>query len=526
MENNQACKVNINPKSRTENSARNTVIALTARVFAIVLGFGTRIMFTHTLSEAYVGVNGLFTNILNVLSITDLGINSAIIYGLYQPVSQKNYEKQKALLQIYKRFYRFFAVAIFLIGLLLIPFMDILIKEKPSGENIVLIYLIYLLNCSMSYLLVYKKSLIDAHQLNYIGVLYQTFAIVLQNVLQIIILFTTKNFILFSLAMLACMIINNVSVSAHANKLFPYIKEKNNLILPKEEQLELYQTVKAMVMHKIGNVIVNNTANLLLSAMVGIIAVGIYSNYYLVIGSVRQVLIQMFQGITSSVGNLRVEESKERIVKIFYVTFFICQWLFGWTTICLYGLLTPFVELSFGKQYVFSNVICFVLCLGFYFNGMRQATLVFKDSFGQFWTDRYKAVVEVIINLIVSVVLGYWFGAVGIFMGMIISTLTTSFWVEPYMLFKYNLKEPLKFYFIKYFKYAIITGAAWYITDLMCQIIQGSIWRQLIVRFMICLIVPNIIFLLTNFKSMEWQFLWDKLGKIMNIKMKTESTDE
>lgn len=526
MENNQVYELNIDSKSRTENSARNTAIALFARIVAIVLGFVTRIIFTHTLNEAYVGVNGLFTNILNVLSITELGISSAIIYGLYQPISQKDYEKQKSLLHTYKHFYRVFAGAIFLIGLLLIPFMDVLIKEKPVGENLVLLYLIYLINCSMSYLLVYKKSLIDAYQLNYIGVLYQTLSIVLQNIIQIIILLTTGNFMVFVLSMLACTIFNNISVSAHANRLFPYLKEKNVQPLAKEEKSELYQTVKAMVMHKIGNVVVNNTANLVLSAMVGIITVGIYSNYYLIIGSIRQVLNQMFQGITASVGNLRVEESKDRILKVFYVIFFICQWLFGWATICLYELLSPFVELSFSEKYLFSDMVCFVLCLGFYFTGMRQATLVFKDSFGQFWADRYKAVIEVVINLVTSIVLGFYFGTVGIFMGMIISTLTTSFWVEPYMLYKYNLKEPVKGYFVKYSKYVLCTAAAWILTDCCCQMIQGSVFKQLMIRFVICMIVPNVILMICYIRSQEWKFLWNKVVSVIRIKVKVENTNE
>ncbi len=518
MENKQISELNMDTTSRTQHSARNTTIAMLARVLSIALGFCTRIVFTHTLSEAYVGVNGLFTNILNVLSLTDLGISTAIIYGLYKPIAQKDYEKQKSLLQMYKYFYRFFAICVMGIGLLLIPFMDVLIKTKPEGENLVLLYLIYLVNCAMSYLLVYKKMLVDAHQLSHIGVIYQTVFLVIQNVLQITVLLTTKNFMVFVLMMLLCTILNNLCISAKADKLFPYLKERKVEPLSGEEKQEMYQTIRAMLMHKLGNVVVNNTANLLLSAMVGIVSVGIYSNYYLVIGSIRQVLNQMFQGITASVGNLSVEESKERVLRIFQAVFFICQWLFGFATICLYELLTPFVELSFGAQYVFEKGITLVLCLGFYFTGMRQATLVFKDSFGQFQYDKYKAVIEVLINLGVSIVLGYYCGAIGIFAGMIISTLTTSFWFEPYMLYKYSLQTKVSPYFGRYAGYVAVTAGVWYVTDLLCELVQGSVLLQLIGRFGICMIVPNLLFLICYVKSGEFSFLWEKLLRLRGMK--------
>jgi len=229
-----------------------------------------------------------------------------------------------------------------------------------------------------------------------------------------------------------------------------------------------------------------------LSSMVGIVSVGLYSNYYLVIGSIRQVLNQAFQGITASVGNLGVEEGRERVRKIFETAFFIGQWIFGFAAICLFELLTPFVELSFGPQYVFGTEITFVLCLNFYFTGMRQATLVFRDSLGLFWYDRYKSLVEALINLVVSIVLGYYFGVAGIFLGTLCSTVTTSLWVEPYMLYKYRLQAPVRGYFLKYGGYLVVTGAAWWITDCLCRQVAGGVLMQLVVRLLICLLVKRL----------------------------------
>ncbi len=511
MKENQANELNIEVASRTENSTRNTMVAMIAKMLTIVAGFCTRVIFTRVLNESYVGVNGLFTNLLNILNLSELGISTAIIYGLYKPIAEKDIEKQKSLMQVYKWFFRGFATILFAIGLLLIPFMDVLVKTKPEGENIVLIYLIYLLNCVMTYLFIYKKTLIDAYQLSYIGVIYQTVFLVVQNILQMIVLFTTKNFLLFVLLLLLCTILNNLAISYKADKMYPFLKDKEVAALSKEEKKEIAGNVSSMLMLKISNVVVNNTANLVLSAMVGIVSVGLYSNYYLIIGSVRQVLNQMFQGITASVGNLGVEESGDRVIKIFNMIFFVCHWLFGLATICLYELLTPFVEWSFGAKYVFELNITFVLCLAFFVTGMRQAVLVFKDSFGQFKYDRLKACIEISINIIASIVGGYYFGAVGIFAGSIISTIAISFWMEPYRLYKYNLKAPVHKYFVKYIVYTAVTGIGWYITDMVCNMWEGSAFSQCVVRLFVCVTVPNLIYLVCFFKSEEFRLLFGKM---------------
>lgn len=516
-------QLNSKEKSRTEYSARNTTVAIVARVIAILLGFCTRVVFTQTLSEEYVGINGLFTDILNVLALSELGIGTAITYALYKPIAEQDVEKQKALMRLYKKFYRIVAIVVLIAGLLVIPFMDVLIKNKTDVEHLTVLYLMYLANSVLSYLMIYKKTLIDAHQLSYIGVVYHTVFLIIQNVLQMLVLLVTGNFTLFLSLLIICTLLNNFFISKKADRMYPFLKEKQVKELPEEEKKGIYQNIKAMLMHKVGDVVVNNTDNLLLSSMVGIVSVGLYSNYYLVIGSIRQVLNQAFQGITASVGNLGVEEGRERVRRIFETAFFIGQWIFGFAAICLFELLTPFVELSFGPQYVFGTEITFVLCLNFYFTGMRQATLVFRDSLGLFRYDRYKSLVEAMINLVVSIVLGYYFGTIGIFIGTLCSTLTTSLWVEPYMLYKHRLKAPVYQYFLKYIKYAAVTGGAWWITDILCRLVPGDAVKQLLLRLIICLVVPNLIFLLIHGWSREFRFALAKAKQM--LLRRTNSTE-
>lgn len=497
-------------KSRTEYSAANTTIAMAAQVIAILAGYFTRIVFTHILSADYVGINGLFTDILNVLALSELGIGTAITYALYRPISEKDVEKQKSLMRLYRKFYRIVAVIVLSTGLMVIPFLDVLIKDQPQVEHLLLIYLMYLFSSVVSYLMIYKRTLVDAHQLSYIVVLYQTFFLILQYLVQILVLYVTRNFIFFLAVSILCMIGGNLTISWKADKMYPYLRDREVQELPAQEKRDIFQNIRAMLLHKAGSVMVNNTDNLLLSALVGTLIVGRYSNYYLIIGSVRQVLNQMFQGIMASVGNLGVEESKERIRKIFEASFFMGQWMFGLAAICLYEVIDSLVAMSFGLQYVFSREVTLILCLNFYLTGMRQASLVFRDSMGIFKYDRYKAIPEAMINLAVSLVLGRRMGAVGIFLGTLVSTVTTSFWVEPYMLYKHRLEASSKPYFLRYLLYAGVTFALWWSEDQLCRRITGNLPLTCFLRLVLCFVVTNIVFLGLYHRTKEFRLLWHK----------------
>lgn len=493
-------------QSRTEYSAKNTTVAVISRIIAIFMGFVTRVVFTRMLNESYVGVNGLFTDILNVLALSELGVGAAITYALYKPIAEKDIEKQKSLMKLYRYIYRFVAAVVCVAGLAVIPFMDVLIKNQPDVDNLTFIYLMYLANSVLSYLLVYKRTLIDAHQKIYIGTLYQTIFLVIQDIVQIIILITTQNFILFLFIYLVCTFGGNLMISLKADKLYPYLKDKDVKPLDKEERRDIFKNIKAMLMHKIGAVVVNNTDNLVLSSIVGITSVGLYSNYYLLIGSVRQVLDQVFYGITASVGNLGITEDKTRVKKIFETSFFLGQWMYGFAAICLYQLLNSFVEISFGKNYVFPLSVVLILCINFFVTGMRKATLVFRDSLGLFWYDRYKSIAEAVINLVVSVILAYKFGAAGVFWGTLISTVFTSSWVEPYVLYKHHLKTPVFNYFVKYISYTLVIAIVWLLTDYLCGLVSGGIIYVLVIRLLICVVIPNLILLIVYCRTKEFRF--------------------
>ncbi len=510
-------------KSRTEYSAYNTSVALVSRALAIIMGYAVRIVFTHVLSENYVGINGLFTDILNVLSLSEMGIETAISFALYKPIAEGDTQRQKSIMNMYKWFYRFVAVFVLLAGLLVLPFMDVLIKNKPDIDRLSYIYVLYLMNTVLSYLFVYKRTLLDAHQLMYIGTLTKTVSWVIQDIVQIAVLLLTKNFILYLYIYIITTLLANIYISRKTDKMFPFIRERGAEPVPKEEKSSIIRNIRAMLMHKVGDVIVNNTDNLLISSFVGIASVGCYSNYYLLIGSIQQVLNETFQGLTASVGNLGVTTSPERVKKIFGAAFFLNNWLFGVAAICLFELLNPFVELSFGANYLFAPDIVLVLCINFYIRGMTKSCLVFRNSLGLFWYDRYKSIAEAAINLVVSIALAVQLGTLGVFIGTFVSTVTTSLWVEPYVLYKYHFHASVKPYYGLLALYCLEIAGIGLAVHAACEMAAGllgvhSCTGLVALRLVICGILANVLFIAVNIKNGNLHFLYGKLKELVRRK--------
>ena len=506
---------------RTEYSARNSTVAVISRVSAILMGFIARVVFTHTLSSAYVGINGLFSDILNIMAVSELGAHTAVSFALYKPIASGDIEKQKTLMRIFRRFYYIVAGIILAGGLAVTPFLGILIRDKAAVPDLTLIYFMYVANSVLSYLGIYRKIIIDAHQQSYISTMIRTGFWVLQNVLQIVILLLTGNFILYLSIWIACTVISNICIHIKAGKMYPFLNDRDVKSLNDKERLSLDENVRAMMIHKAGSVIVNNTDNLLLSSLVGTLALGCYSNYYLIIGSVRQVLEQVFEGMTASIGDMNVNVSKDRIVRVFNSVFFLGQWIYGLITIMLFEILDVFVSLSFGVQYRFDSKVTIVLCLVFYFSGMRQPVLIFRNSMGLFKYDKWKAAAEAVINLVVSLLLGFRYGTAGIFLGTLISLLLTSFWVEPFMFYKHRLGRSCAPYFLKYAYYTFITFALMVIEhSLINRLISGlSSWGGLIIRILITFGVTNLVYMGLYRRNPDFVYLRCKASEVLENRL-------
>ncbi len=503
-------------KSRTEYSILNIITGLGGYTLNAMLGLVCRVVFTHTLSVEYLGVSGLFTNILSMLSLAELGIGSAIVYALYRPLAVDDKEKVASLVKFYGQCYRVIGVVVAVIGVTLMPFLHLLIDEPNIQENIYLLYGLYLFNAASTYFFSYRASLLMAAQQSYIVTSVNYIITVTQSVLQIIWLFTTHRYIGYLFIQCIGVLVYNIVISYIAKKKYPYIAEKNIKPLDRDEKGGLVCNIRALVVWKLCGLLVNSTDNIIITFFNGLETVGLASNYTLLSGMLNSLLNQLFNGITASVGNLNATESKEKKLAIFNIINFANFWLFGWASIGIFVVSTDIVRLLFGSSYVLPISIPFVLALNFYMVGMQNAVWTYKNTMGLFRQGRYLLVVTATINLACSIWLGKMWGLFGILFATSISRALTNIWYDPYAVFKYGLKEKLSIYFKKYGQYAMILFLTGIVCYGICAFIHVSVFADVILEFVICCVIPNLIFFLYFHKTEEFQYFKKLLLRIIH----------
>ncbi|MCC5431904.1 lipopolysaccharide biosynthesis protein, partial [Clostridium perfringens] len=336
------------------------------------------------------------------------------------------------------------------------------------------------------------------------------------TILLAIILIITKNYEMFLIIKIVVTITENILVAKKVDKMYTFLLNKDNVKLGKKEKNSIIKNVKALLYHKIGGVIVNSTDNILISKFVGITSVGLYSNYYLIIGALNLLIGQSFSALTASVGNLNAVESKEKSYNTYKLILFINFWIAGFSSICLWILFEPFITLWIGKQYLFKNYIVLIIVINFYILTIRRTTLLYKDSCGLFWNDRYKPIIESVVNIIVSIVLAPKLGISGVFIGTFISTLSSAFWMEPYVLYKYGFNRKVREYFKMFIVYTIIIILVGFSTTIICNTMTGTEIIVFIKKICVCILVPNGLLSICFHKKDEFKQVINLIKYILN----------
>ena len=500
--------------SRTRNSVRNLSYAVIGQAIGFVISFIARIFFIRVLGREYLGLNGLFTNILTILSLAELGVGEAITFSLYKPLAENDTKKCTMLMQVYKKVYTIIGCAILVIGFCLTPFLPLIIKNMPDIPYINLIYILFVVNTAVSYFFSYKRNLIIADQKRYIATFYRYLAHAVFTFLEIVYLILFKNYIGYLLIMIAATLADNIMVSRKADKMYKFLKTEEQIPLDPESKDKIIKNTKAMMMHKVGGVVVNSTDNILLSMFVSLDSVGLYSNYFFITNALNSVTTHVFNSVTARVGNLFATSDSKKAYKVFKEVFFLDYFMYSFIAVSLLCLFNPFIELWVGKEYLFGFDIVCIIVINVYIAGMRKAVLTFREASGLFYKDRWKAVFEAIINLGTSIILAIYFGTFGVFLGTFISSVTVCVWVEPLILYKYGFKEKLIEYFKLYFMYAIVTIACCALTYYLCSFINYGRFVSLILKACLCVIVPNVINIILFRNTEQYQYFKNLFRRI------------
>ncbi len=500
---------------RAECITKNFRYAVAGELLMAVLKFVSRRAFIVLLGKEYLGLNGLFNDVLSMLSLAELGFSVSITYSLYRPVAQKDTEMVKSLMCLYCRVYRTVGIVVFLLGLSLTPFLSFLIKEMPKDiPDIPLIYILNLANASISYFFAYKSTLLFVHQKKYIETSIRAVVSLIVTVSQIIILFLTKNYFYYLYLSIVATVAQNIIIAVKVDKLFPYLKEKNVNPLPAKTLKEIRGNVRAMLLHRIGAVAVFNTDNLLISKFIGIAYAGLYSNYIMIRGFLNILINALFDAITPVFGNITATETESNKQTAFCRLNFFSAWLFGWMSICLFCLYDPFINIWLGEGYLLSKAAVFLIVLNFYVNSMRIPVNNTKSVLGLFREDRYKSIFETFFNLMFSVALAKQWGIEGIMAGTLISTLLFPFWCEPFVLCHWGLHISVGKYFMFYLVHISFTAVIGVMTWLLCCTIGEGVVCFLL-KGLICVIVPNAVYIFVYQQRDELLFFKEMVKHMM-----------
>lgn len=496
--------------SRTSKSLKNTVFGLIGLLSSQIANFVSRSIFIGLLGAEYNGVNGLFSNILSLLNLAELGFATSIAYALYKPLKTGDERTTAALMSYFAKIYRIIAAVVAVAGCCCIPFLQYLIAEDLSDLSFSLnelrgYFAMYLASTVCSYLLAYKRTIITADQNNYIVTNVDNICNILLYVFQIILLLIYKNFYAYLAILVAKSFVNNLVLHIIAGKKYPYLKKYRKEKVPNAEKSAIFKNVQAAFMHRIGNVIIYSTTSIIISAFVSLVEAGKYSNYIMVVSGVNSFINIVFTSITASIGNLCVNEDETTQYKVFKKVQYISDFCTVFGLVCFVCLFNPFVEIWVGSEMVMPLSVVIVISLSAALGYLRKAVNTFKDAKGMFRADWFKPLLEAAVGVGLAIGLSYVWGTLGVVLGYLLATVVIAVPIENWVLIKRGLhrsfaKQMLSLSAVTAFG-AVLTAVVYLATYF---IPSGIGW--FILRFAIVVIVAAGAFLLATCRTEEFKY--------------------
>lgn len=492
--------------TRAKNASRNIIFGTILKIYQIGVPFLLRTAMIYFMGIQYVGLNSLFTSILQVLNLAELGVGNAMVYSMYKPIAEDDEMTLCALIKLYRTYYRIIGLIIALAGILLTPFIPNLIKsDLPDGLNVYILYLLNLAVTVLSYwLFAYKNSLLQAHQrtdiTSKVGLLTNT----IQYALQILILVTIKNYYIYVIVALLTQALTNIITAIVSSYLYPKYKPVGTL--PKQNIKMINQRIRDLFTSKLGAVIVNSADTIVISAFLGLVMLAIYQNYFFILNSIVGFLSIIFNSCMAGIGNSIIVETKEKNFNDLKKFTFIIAWLAGFCTVCLLCLYQPFMDIWVGEklELKFPAIVCF--CVYFFVYEINQLLNTYKDAAGIWHEDRFRPLVTAGANLGMNLIMVQFWGIYGVLLSTVLSTLFVGM---PWLL--HNLftvlfdKNQLLGYLKSLLLYVIVVFISCVGCYFICQLFNFSNWLTLIVRMIICCLVPNIIYFIAYRKNAEFK---------------------
>ncbi len=490
---------------RTKNASRNIVWSIVNWGVSALLPFVVRTCLIRTLGASYAGLNGLFTSIIQMLNMAELGFSSALIFSMYKPLAENDTEKVCALLALYRKVYRIIGAVILAVGLALIPFLPRLIHGAvPDDINLTALFLVSLADTSVSYwLYAYRESLLYANQrhdkISRISLLCR----LLLNATQLLLLFATRNYYAYACVTPVFTILRNLIVYRTTLRLYPQYACRGKL--PADFTKDIWKKVAGLSLYKISGVTRNAFDSLVISAYLGLQPLAVYQNYYLLLNSVNNLLSRIDNAVTASIGNAIASETVEKNYSDFMKLFFLYGWMGSVLTVFFYGLYQPFMVLWMGEKMMLSFPIVICFCAYFFMLMIGNVCFIYRQAAGLWWEDRVRPVLSSVLNITLNILLVKYFGVAGVLLSTIICLVTLDFGLSARVLFRKYFKKPLLPYFLQALSCAAVTALSCFAAGLICDRIPLGGTGKLIANFAVCAIVSNVFLFLAYFRTKLFQ---------------------
>lgn len=500
---------------RTKNATRNIIYGVILKIYQLLGPFILRTIFIYTLGMEYLGLNSLFTSILSVLNLAELGVGSALVFSMYKPIAENDTEKICALMNLYKLYYRIIGLVILTIGLILVPIIPNLISGSvPKGINIYVLYLMNLCATVLSYwMFAYKTCLFGAHQRNDVTSKVMMISSTLQYIVQAILLLIVPNYYLYLFITIATQIFNNIYAAYKCNKMYPNYKAQGKL--SKAEVKVINGKVRDLFTAKLGSVVVDSADTIVISSFLGLTTLAIYNNYFYIMSSVFGFITIIFNACTAGVGNSLLVETEDKNYNDLKKFLYIICWIASVCTCCLLVLYQPFMKIWVGKESMLSFNLVICICVYFFVRNINTLINMYKDAAGMWHEDKWRPLTVALSNLGLNVIMVQYIGLFGILLSTIFTMAFIGIPWLIYNLFTVIFKRNALEFILKMFFYGIITLVMCVIIYLICSKIALAGVVGFIIKGIVVFVIANILFLATTFFLPEFNETKRLMGRIL-----------
>lgn len=502
-------------EGRSSKSVRNVATGVGNKMLIMLLAFCTRTVFIRLLGAEYNGVNSLYTNILSVLSLADMGMGNVLMFYLYGALKERDEDEIASLVMLFRRIYSIIIIVVLSIGLLLVPFLRFIVKSELESSKLIVYYLLYLLNSVSSYFVVYRTTVLSADQKSYISNIVNTIMIIVMYALQIIYLLLFKNFLGYLVIQVLCTIGANALLNQIALKHYPFLKKKkaavNKLTIKTKD---IYKNISATFLFKVSDTILDQTDSIIISILFGTVLVGYYSNYFMLISYIVAIAGIIANGLVASFGNLNAEGDMKRSYEMFRVAL-VAFAIFGTiTTTCYASIVQDFVPVWVGSEYVMPYGLVIAILAVFYLRMATNTMWMYRSAMGIFNEVKYINLIAAGLNIVLSIVLGIYLGVPGVIVATAVSRILTSFWFEARIVFK-KFAQPLTQYFILQFKSALVCVVSVVLSLLVGSLISGNAYAVIGLKLVVAVGVSTLLVIVVYCRTPEYKTMLRKITGVL-----------